>query len=163
MLNWWKHYDIMKTVDGAETLYLRRYFIFRSKLFNIFLHYIPQPDTDPDPHNHPWNFFGVVLRGGYYEKLYSPINLVEGQQSLLTDFGKSYLQIVLESPEFLDRGMFSAAYRPSERYHQITYVKPNTWTLIFTGPVKNEWKFLTKDGPVMWRKYLNLWTDVDMD
>lgn len=63
-----KHFDIVKTVDGVQTLYLRRYYLLETRWGNIFLHNICRSDDDPDPHDHPWNFLTVLLRGSYIDE-----------------------------------------------------------------------------------------------
>lgn len=147
MFNWPK-YEIIKEVNGEKVLYLRRYFIWRSSMFNIFLHKIAMPDQDKDvdgnhvSHNHPWNFIGIILRGGYTEGMYSDWN--------------KYITLY--------RGLFSWAFRKAEDFHKILEVKPNTWTLIFTGPIKNDvWKFWTSKGKINWRDHLGIYEDVEMD
>lgn len=142
----WKKFDIVKVVDGQTVLYLRRYFIWRCSWFNIFLHYIPMPDTDRDPHDHPWSFLSVRLRGGYLEDVYQNRNVRTTHYN--------------DAP--------SVGWRKAETVHKITHVKPGTWTLIITGPARREWGFLRldeegKDKWVFWREYLNCWDKVEMD
>ncbi len=100
-------------------LYLRRIFIFRSKNFCVFLHNIRMPDDDRDPHDHPWNFVGAVLWGGYLEMRYT----AKGAKRLVR------------------RTTGSIAYRKATDIHRIVKVEDNTWTLIFTGPKINNWGF----------------------
>jgi hypothetical protein len=33
----------------------------------LYLHEIHRADEDKHPHNHPWNYIGLVLQGGYLE------------------------------------------------------------------------------------------------
>ena len=145
MLKWlaskWRKFDIVKEVDGQQVLYLRRFFLWRCRWFNIFLHYIPQPDTDRDPHDHPWSFVSILLRGGYEEEIYS----------LRTSHVASF------------RRAPSIARRKAGCVHQIRAVLANTWTLVITGPYRRHWGFLTHDGWKYWRDYLNIHTEVDMD
>ena len=53
--------------------YLERYYLFLkdrgSFPFNIFLHKFLKSDPD-DLHDHPWGYFTLILRGGYWE--YTP-------------------------------------------------------------------------------------------
>lgn len=51
-------------------IHFQRFAIFQSRLFNIYLHKIWIEDRQPDIHNHPWNFLGIILKGGYVE--YTP-------------------------------------------------------------------------------------------
>lgn len=145
LLNRLQKYDITKTVDGVETLYLRRWFLLRSKYLNVYIHYIARPDEDPDPHDHPWNFLSVRLKGGYTERIWH------------------YRTPCEEGVEDRTNNAPGIGYRPAETVHQITSVKPNTFTLVITGPWKRDWGFLTKSGWRFWREYLNCWEKVEMD
>ena len=142
----WKHFDIVKTVEGEEVLYLRRWFIWRCRWFNIFLHYIPQPDSDRDPHDHPWDFRSLLLRGGYDEDVYMRI---PPKHVNVTNYRRAP----------------ALGKREAETIHQITRVLPGTFTLLLTGPYRRQWGFLTDEGWVHWKKYLNIPEDqqVEMD
>src|SRR6266404_3883909 len=68
--------DISKVIDGVETLYLRRFFLWRrggdsnvgGDGGGLFLHVIHRNDDDRDPHTHPWNFTSLILKGGYLDE-----------------------------------------------------------------------------------------------
>jgi len=135
-------HDIVKNIDNQDLLYLRRYFILRTKWFKIFLHNIVLPDMDNDPHDHPWAFLGIVLKGGYTEQRWNrKRELVKTQE----------------------RNAPAIGFRGLDSVHKITEVKPNTWTLIICGPRKQDWGFVTKKGWVFWREYLGYWGDEEID
>jgi len=50
--------------------YLERYYVFlkdRKRFpFNVFLHHFLRSDPD-DVHDHPWGYFTIILKGGYWE------------------------------------------------------------------------------------------------
>ena len=51
--------------------YLERYYLFLKDRgerfpFNVFLHKFLKSDPD-DVHDHPWPYFTIILRGGYWE------------------------------------------------------------------------------------------------
>ena len=62
--------------DGRSTYIERYYLFFKDKLteeepardlpFNLMLHKICQSDPD-DLHDHPWWYFTLILKGGYWE------------------------------------------------------------------------------------------------
>src|SRR5262245_13303083 len=54
--------------DGAD--YLVRLRIIQTPFFGVYLHDIHEDDGDRDPHNHPWSFLSIVLRGHYRERYY---------------------------------------------------------------------------------------------
>lgn len=59
---------------GERTEYMRRW-IFSCPWFTIRLHHILDSDYGL-PHNHPWNFVSLVLKGGYTEALYRMFDVV---------------------------------------------------------------------------------------
>ena len=130
-----------KTLWTPESeLYLRRWVIFgrldkhcdNSSSFikkpwspfgrGLYLHQMLGPDAGRHVHDHPWNFRSLVLRGGYVETVVSEIN---------------------EFHNVRCQGDYD--YRPPEWLHRITYVLPNTWTLVLCGRREREWGFLVKD------------------
>ena len=46
-------------------LHFQRFTIIGTRWFALNVHRIHDHDRDPDLHNHPWNFIGVVLWGSY--------------------------------------------------------------------------------------------------
>ena len=129
-----KYRDIVKVVGGEPSLYLRRYFIFRTERFpnnRIFLHFIARDDDDRDLHDHPWDFSSFILKGGYKEYLPG------GEKRLLFDF------------DFVRN--------PAEHTHRVElHDGEPAWTLVHAGKARRIWGFHTKDGWVDWRSYLGL-------
>ena len=60
--------------ESDKPYLVRYYLLWRSRPlwfpFNIFLHQFLRSDPD-DLHDHPWGFFTVILRGGYWEHVYA--------------------------------------------------------------------------------------------
>jgi hypothetical protein len=104
-------------------LYLARLRIVQTPLFGIYLHDIYHPDVGA-PHNHPWSFISIVMRGGYVEKVYpDPLN-----DPHMTNVRK--------------RSWLSAHRMDTTSGHLIVTTKPKTKTLILVGPRKTEgWGF----------------------
>lgn len=111
--------------------YLTRYYLFLKDRkwfpFNIFLHNFHKGDLD-DLHDHPWPYFTLILRGGYWEHTVS---------------GKHW-----RSP-----GHFRISTPRS--LHRIE-LEPNTdvWTLFIPGPKIREWGFIRKGEWVENQQYL---------
>ena len=62
----WAFFDGLNI--GAEgDPYLDRLRIIQTPWFGVYLHHIHRPDSDPDPHDHPWAFASLVLTGSYRE------------------------------------------------------------------------------------------------
>ena len=111
--------------------YLTRYYLFLKDRkwfpFNVFLHNFHKGDLD-DLHDHPWPYFTLILRGGYWE------HTVSGTHWR----GPGHFRIC--TPRSL---------------HRIE-LAPNTdvWTLFIPGPKLRDWGFI-KDGKwVQNEKYL---------
>lgn len=108
---------IMDRVDNEP--YLTRYYLFlkdRERFpFNIFLHNFHKGDPD-DLHDHPWPYFTLILRGGYWEH---------------TPDGKYW------------RGPGHFRFCKASSYHRIE-LEPgvDTWTLFCPGPQQREWGFV---------------------
>lgn len=148
LMKLFKYRDIMgRGHGGSQTLYLRRFFILQTRWFKIFLHKICRSDDDPDPHDHPWNFATLILRGGYYDERH----MWDG----------------VERTELVGDKMTPGrvAYRKAEHIHRVRLLdesKP-TWTLVLLGKRVRKWTFVTPNGPVYWREYLNEWSDEQID
>lgn len=124
--------------DGS--LYMERYWLFRSRWLSARIHHLCTPDYDRHLHDHPWTFLSVVLRGGYVELRPADIE-----------------------PQFYDDGIEpavvgarkagSVAIRFATDRHLIQHVEPDTWTLFITLSKVQWWGFHTPRGKVHWRDY----------
>lgn len=134
------HRDIIK--DGR--LYLRRFYL-TPKWFRrltgrgLFIHHIIHSDEDRDPHDHPWSFLTIMLKGRYVEHLYRITHGID--QTRVVTFN------VLKPFRWL--------YRRAESIHRVFMTGP-CWTLVFVGKTSREWGFWTHHGWVHWRTYLGL-------
>lgn len=127
----WKWFDIPSTVN-PKLAYLRRLRVVQTPWFGIYVHWINEPDSDRFPHDHPWRFWSLILRGGYVERVWA-------RQ------GGDFVDLIWETGSV-------HSMKPSQA-HQISYVTSNLLTLVFTGPRVREWGFWTDEGWVHWRKY----------
>ena len=126
--------DIVKDTGRGPSLYLRRYYVFRTRVFpnhRIFLHFINRSDDDRDLHDHPWDFLTLILAGGYVEA-------IKGKQSRVMRPG-------------------NFAHNLAEHTHRGTLIdgKP-TWSLVRAWKARRVWGFDTPKGWVSWREYLGL-------
>lgn len=129
--------------EGGQT-YLKRLRIIQTPWFGIYIHWIYLPDDDRHPHDHPWNFTSVILKGGYIEQV-------------VTDGGFDHL------PLRTNRGTirwlqewrrFSYHKMPMWKAHQIKeLLRVPTVSLILVGPRVRSWGFWTETGFVPWREY----------
>ncbi len=119
------------TPDTNE-LYLKRLRVIQTPWFAFYVHWIYLPDSDRDMHDHPWNFWSFVVRGGYTEVVrnhwWSP-------------------------EEIKTHGAWSLHKMSKHSAHKISLLQRNTITAIFTGRRTREWGFWTEDGFVQWDHY----------
>jgi hypothetical protein len=138
--SWWQRLlsRIFKSVDINKEggLYLRRWLLLRHPWGHIYLHRICLPDLDRHPHDHPWNSFLIILKGGYIEKEW-PV-----PKDLRWTYDRTW-------------GMMSMRRMKAEYTHQITdHLGEETWSLVFCGRYVRMWGFWTEDGWVNFRDYL---------
>lgn len=136
-----------RDISHEGDLYLRRYFLRGFETDSQwFLHYIPRPDKDRTPHDHPWDFTSWVLAGGYTEHV--ACDWCKDPEIEPCDNCPGWWP---QKRLWLSRQSVSAEFT-----HRIDSVKPGTWTLVHTGPKRRSWGFWTEAGFVGWRKYLGL-------
>jgi len=124
--------------------YLERYYVFLKDRkwfpFNVFLHKFLKSDPT-DPHDHPWAYATLIIKGGYWEWI--PQFNSAGEK-------------VSEVP--LWRGPGSFRISKADSFHRIE-VEPNIecWTLFMPGPKKREWGFIKKN---QWIKHDEYFEDM---
>lgn len=127
----------------SEEPYLVRYYVFlkdRKRFpFNIFVHKFLKSDPD-DVHDHPWPYFTLILRGGYYE--YVPIF-------------DSNEKKVGENKHWRGPGHFR--YNHSHSFHRIELKQDvECWTMFMPGPQRKEWGFLVDNKWIPNEQYFQL-------
>lgn len=116
---WWRW-----TIVDSE--YIKRLFVLKSPMNSICVHWINKPDPEPYDHDHPVDFFSIVLSGGYAERRNGVIRW---------------------------RRRWNFIRASAEDQHTIVEVLPNTVTLCFMGRKTRDWGFHTPGGWVMWKDY----------
>ena len=121
--------------------YLERYYLFlkdRNKFpFNVFIHKFLKSDPDV-PHDHPWPYATLILKGGYYE--WFPY--YDKDNNKMTEICK-----------WRGPGHFRICKATS--YHRIDLNPAVTaWTLFIPGPQKREWGFLVRNKWIHNNDYL---------
>lgn len=120
----------------VRTEYITRLHLIKTPWFAVCLHWLNTPDPDPHLHDHPVSFLSIILRGWYKEL--SP-----------RVFGGGGYRV----EEFTHRRFNWVRY---SKRHRIIRVGPDTLTLCFMGPKRQEWGFYTARGKVMWKDYYAL-------
>lgn len=131
-------------IKKGSSVYMRRwYLLYFPRLFSVRVHHIRRPDLDRFPHDHPWHFVSIILRGGYME-----------QWCKADDFqavGRRWIK-------FNRRRVNRFSFHKKTDLHKIMRFNrgdEGAWTLIFTGPKAREWGFRTDKGWVS-RRDMNL-------
>ena len=122
--------------------YLERYYLFlkdrKNFPFNVFLHKFLKSDPD-DVHDHPWGYFTLILKGGYYEWI--PVFGEDGKK-------------IGEMAKWRGPGHFR--FCSANSFHRIELDPSVTcWTLFMPGPQQRDWGFLTRQGWIQHEQYLD--------
>lgn len=107
-------------------IHFRRYSLLSTKWFSIYIHHILSSDEDRDPHDHPFSFQSLILKGSYMERAWY-------------------------APNFM--AMHTATYLPGDVIkhqakdaHKITLLTKEVWTLVLVSGREREWGYRLKDG-----------------
>ncbi len=133
---------IIKREDGKD--YLVRYSLPTKWLpFSIKIHKILLSD-DHCLHDHPWLFYSLILKGGYWEHT-PPVN----QHKI--DVTSTYNGID-SVKKWIGPG--SIIKRPGHWIHRLEITDKPCWTFVITFKKSREWGFFTKQfGFLNWSKY----------
>ena len=117
-------FKLVKEIRSKQgVLHFKRWEIFSLKKRNIhlYLHKIYKADEDADQHDHPWNFWSLILKGSYVEKT---------------------------GGKFIYRQPGSLVHRNAEDTHKITFLKNRkpVYTLVLTHGEPRTWGYKTKKG-----------------
>lgn len=139
--------------------YMRRW-ILRTPWGTVRIHNILRSDLDRDMHDHPFDFTSILLKGGYYETtrwVCTDATTIEpegrGPFETIWDPQKPYtIREVVTHERYHPR--FSVIRHRAEDLHKLRLTKP-VWTLVISGPWRRKWGFMTPQGWVHWKDYVN--------
>ncbi|MEZ5246480.1 MAG: hypothetical protein R2707_15370 [Acidimicrobiales bacterium] len=114
----------LRLVDASTgDLYLDRWgVVLAGGRCNVMLHHIGGTD-EREPHDHPWNFVTIALRGGYDESWFPDLASVAGPGTV-----RRHRRF---RPRRVSRG----------EYHAVTAIEGDVWTLVFAGRRRHDWGF----------------------
>ncbi len=120
-----KYVKEIKSKDGD--LHFRRFAIFETSYFSLYIHEIYRADEDIYLHSHPWNFVSVILKGGYCE---------QNEKTFM--------------PEFVSKKRWTITKMNRERFHKIYHVDNGftTVSLCFTYGKKKPWFYSVDDEKI---------------
>ncbi len=146
--------------DGS--VYMERYWLFnpfpesssqRKRWqfpISIRLHHIMRPDEDRNPHDHPWHFRTIILRGWYDEV--RPLVYSDPWSRKARYVG--LLGMLFWETRHTEG---HTSTRKFGEYHRISEVSEGgVWTMFITGKYRGTWGFLVDGVKVPWRKYLGI-------
>lgn len=104
---------------------LIRYYLFVCQRFSIYIHFLVRSDDVRALHDHPWNFWTLILAGCYWEETPAdPACWYSGWR-------------LVRAGNFL--------YRPATWIHRLRMSAP-CWTLVFHTRTKRSWGFIEDSG-----------------
>lgn len=105
---------------------------------SVMLHYFGRPDHDRALHSHPWKGFRTtILSGGYCEEL-PPENWRVGSRLGPKANANPVWRVAGET----------IVHQPTD-LHCVSALRPNTWTLMVTGPTVQRWHFHPEGEPII--------------
>lgn len=134
---------------NPDQVYLRRLRVVQTPWFSTLIHWIYEPDPDRDPHDHPWPFWSLIVRGGYVERVYG--RYAPNSRTPLLSVAKR-----LENYNTRVWRRRSWHKMSIEDAHHITEVIPGTITCVFTGRRVRQFCFWTPEGEIPWGRYLGV-------
>lgn len=128
-----KLFKWVKEIRSKEgRLHFKRFAIIETKYFAIYIHRIYEHDRDPHLHNHPWSFFGIILKGSYIEE-YRKLHKVV--------FGPLDVGFVTENA-YRAKNVCSIGVGTREYFHRIhKIVNGPVTTLFFTFGKHKPWYY----------------------
>lgn len=112
---------LVKEIKSKEgEVHFRRYQLLWTPWFTFYLHQILQPDKDKHLHDHPWDFWSLVLWGGYEE--------------------------ILDHRLTQDRKIGHFVYHKSTDLHKIGKIHGSAWTLVCIFGERRMWGYQTEHG-----------------
>ena len=113
MLCRWLPYREMGWKEIGETFY--RWVALTTPWMVVYIHYVDAKQWHKECHDHPWDFWALILAGGYWE-----------------DFrGRRDWQRPL-----------TLLYRPARSRHNVM-TPTRSWSLVVRGRTKRKWGFKT--------------------
>lgn len=103
----------------------------------VYLHMITRADEDKFPHNHPWNLWTMILRGGYKE-----------DKVTTGDDGTSRITVTTR------RKFGSMGSITRDAYHRVTKLYgPQSWSLAVVWGERQDWGYLAPWGHMTEKEY----------
>lgn len=116
----------------------------------VRLHHLRRSDADPELHDHPWDFWSLLVWGTYDEELDA------GQHRRGRGDSPTYLGPDRAARFRRPRRWLSLLYRGAEEQHRVLLPEGRTaWTLVFSGPKRRSWGFWRGASFIPWRDFVS--------
>lgn len=122
---------VVPNFDNPRQTYLTRWRIVQTPLFGIMVHRMDGPDSRPTLHDHPWTFLSIFLKGGY-------------MQVVRRDWRNPDRLSVVHSTKAAGRRWY--LMRRGDAHYIRHLFRTPTWTLVLTGPRRQEWGYIERIG-----------------
>lgn len=141
-----------KVIGSPDNPMMVRWRLIQTPWGGIYLHFIHREDLDRMPHDHPWVFRSLILRGAYTEEYYPDVRLIGSKSYVGTDRRQNRTWRIGQRHTF-----------PAGAAHRITKTHGKITTLVVVGPKFRTWGFYDGAGRFIdWREYhgqANGWTE----
>ena len=131
---------IREIKDRTGKLVFRRWVLFRTPWFSVFLHgmYDRRGDQDLHCHDHPWSFWSMILWGGYFEVVHDTVEHT-----------------------YRVRRPLSMGRMPARgRYHRILQLnRDRSYSIVVASRKTQPWGYWTQDGWIENQQYRQLKRD----
>lgn len=131
---------IREIKDRAGKTVFKRWLLLRTPWFSVFIHgmYDRAGDRDAHCHDHPWNFWSLILWGGYFEVVHDTRDHHYGV-----------------------RGPGNLQYMPAKGiYHRILELnRSRSYSLVVASRKTQPWGYWTQDGWIENQQYRQLKRD----
>jgi hypothetical protein len=131
---------IREIKDRTGKTVFKRWLLLRTPWFSIFIHgmYDRRGDQDAHCHDHPWNFWSLILWGGYFEVVHDTVNHHYGV-----------------------RHPGSVQYMPARGiYHRVIELnRSRSYSLVVASRETVPWGYWTQDGWIENQQYRQLKRD----
>jgi hypothetical protein len=133
MLGEW-YFMERRDIKPQDKDYLIRWIVLQCPWFSVYVHKFLSSDDERALHDHPWNFFSIILKGAYKEHCW------------MNKYGNPTVCNI--------RKMGSIGYREANWKHRVELITPTVWTLMLVSPRKRaKWGFWPKANWCWWRTY----------
>jgi len=112
---------ILEIKSKTGVLHFRRWKLFGTAWFSVFLHGIYESDKDKHMHNHPWSYCSIIVKGEYVEEY------LDGSDTKIR-FRNSRPLRNFYNPKYWPQ-LFK--FQPSTRFHKILkLVTPVVYSIV---------------------------------